>query len=132
MLSCYNIIIKLKTLHIILFTYVLHIVPVEIIEEVTDVLENETNPVTFKCQTTGDPVPVISWYFNGTVINVSDASTYISNSFNGTVVTSSLTIMNIQSSDAGIYTCEAANFINTVRSSGILTVNGKYMHTYVL
>ena len=110
----------------------IHIVQVEIIEEVTDMLENETNPVTFKCQTTGDPVPIISWYFNGAMINISDASKHtISNSLNGTVVTSSLTIMNAQSSDAGIYTCEAANFINTVRSSGILTINGEHINTYV-
>ena len=104
----------------------MHTVPIEITEEVTDVLENETNPVMFRCQTTGDPVPNITWYFNSIMINISDASKYIiSNSLNGTVITSLLTIMNTQSSDAGIYTCEAANFINTVRSSGILTINGK-------
>ena len=88
-------------------------------------LENETNPVTFSCQATGDPVPVINWYFNGAMINVSDANKYnISNSLNGIVVSSSLTVMNAQSSNAGIYTCEAENFIRTVSSSGTLTING--------
>ena len=38
---------------------------------------------------------------------------------------SSLTILNIRSSDAGTYICHATNIISTDRSSGILTVNGK-------
>ena len=101
------------------------LVQAEITQEVTDLVENETNTVTFSCQATGEPLPIISWYFNGTMIN-SDANKYnISNSVNGTVMTSSLMIMNSQSSDAGVYTCEAENFIRTVTTSGILTVNGK-------
>ena len=89
-------------------------------------LENETNPVTFSCQATGEPVPTITWYFDGAVINVSDTSQYnVSSSTNGTFITSLLTVLYTQSSDAGIYTCEAENFIGTNRSFGILTVNGK-------
>ena len=76
----------------------------------------------------GEPVPTISWNFDGAMINISDTSKYsVSNSTNGTEVTSSITILNTQSSNAGMYTCEAENFISTNRSSGILTVNGEYL-----
>ena len=41
--------------------------------------------------------------------------------------------MNTQSFDVGTYTCHAENFIGIDKSSGILTINGKYvcMHTPV-
>ena len=89
-------------------------------------LENETNSITFSCQAIGEPVPNISWYFNGAMIDVSNTSKYIiSNSSNGTMVISLLTIKNTQSSDVGRYTCVAENIIGSDQSSGVLTVNGK-------
>ena len=95
-------------------------------------LENETNPITFNCQAIGEPVPTISWYFNGVMVNISDTSKYnVSSSINETSVESFLTIMNAQSSDVGTYTCQAANIFGIDRSYGILTVNGKYLCTYV-
>ena len=104
----------------------MHLVQAEISDELTDVLENETNPVTLSCQAIGEPVPTIIWYFDGTMINISDTS-YDSSSINGTEVTSLFTILNVQSSNAGVYTCEAENFLGTDRSSGILTINGEYL-----
>ena len=96
-------------------------------------LENETNPITFSCQATGEPVPTILWYFNDNMINVSDESEYnVSSSMNDIVITSYLTIMNAQSYDVGIYTCEAENFIGNDSSSGVLTINGKYMIKYII
>ena len=101
-------------------------VQAEITDGVIDMLENETNPITFSCKAIGEPVPNIGWYFNGELIDVSNASKYIvSNSSNGTTVTSLLTIMNTQSSDVGRYTCFAENIIGSDQSSGVLTVNGK-------
>ena len=103
------------------------IVQAEVISDVADLLENETNPVIFSCQATGEPVPCLSWYFKGVMINVSDANKHnISNTLNETKITSVLTISNVQSSDVGTYTCQAENFIGIDRSSGILTVNGKF------
>ena len=94
--------------------------------DVVDSLENETNPITFSCQAIGEPVPNISWYFNGAMIDVSNGSKYIIfNSSNGTMVISLLTIMNTRSSDVGRYTCVAENVIGSDQSSGVLTVNGK-------
>ena len=88
-------------------------------------LENETNPVTFSCHATGEPVPTITWHFNSAMINVSDARKYtLTNFINGTAVTSVLIIANAQSSDVGTYTCDAENIIGSDHSSGLLTVNG--------
>jgi len=99
---------------------VLYLVQAEITDEVTDLLQNKTNSITFSCQATGEPIPTISWYYNGGMINVSDTSKYsVSSSVNGTVIMSSLTIMNTQSSDVGTYTCQAENFIGFDRSYGI-------------
>ena len=42
-------------------------------------------------------------------------------------IISFLVIINTQSSDVGTYTCEAQNVIGTDQSSGVLTVNGKYV-----
>ena len=112
-----------------MYNYLQHfifLVQTEITDQVTDLLQNETNRITFSCQATGEPIPTISWYFNGAVVNVSDTSKYnVSSSVNGTVVVSLLTITNTQSSDVGTYTCQAGNIIGIDRSSGILTVNGK-------
>ena len=91
-------------------------------------LENETNPITFSCQATGEPVPTISWYFNGVMINELDADKYIvSSSISGAVVKSFLTILNTQSSDVGTYNCFAENSIGSDQSTGVLTINGKYV-----
>ena len=103
-----------------------YIVQAEIITNVIDLLENENNTVTFSCQAIGEPVPTITWYFNGVMVNVSDTSKYnITSSVNETSVKNFLTITNAQSSDVGTYTCHAKNIIGTDTSSGILTVNGK-------
>ena len=105
----------------------LYIVQAEVISDVADLLENETNPTTFSCQATGEPVPSISWYFKGVMINVSDVNKYnISTTLNETIVTSSLIISNVQSSDVGTYTCQAENIIGIDQSSGELTVNGRF------
>ena len=61
------------------------------------------------------------------MINVSDASYNVSNLLNGTVVENLLSIENVQSFDVGTYTCHAENFIGIGRSSGVLTVNGKFV-----
>ena len=97
-------------------------------------LENETNLIIFTCQATGEPIPNISWYFNGVRINVSDTSKYnvSSDPFKGTVVRSSLSIVNVQSLDVGVYTCRAENVIGNDRSSGLLTVNGKLLATCMI
>ena len=109
----------------LLFNNYDYVVQAEIIGEVTDALENETLSSTFTCQAVGEPYPNISWYFNDVTLIVLNSSKYqISNSINRTMIESILTIMSVQSSDVGKYTCHAENFVGIDQSSGILTVNG--------
>ena len=102
----------------------------EIILQLIDLLENETNPTQFVCQATGVPVPYIQWYFNAVMINLSNSSKYNSSSkaLNETIIESALFIINAESSDVGTYTCVAENIFGTDQSSGILSVNGAYIH----
>ena len=103
-----------------------YLVRADIIITVTDMLVNETNTVTFSCQAVGEPVPTISWSFNGVMVNVSAINLYSNISLlNRTLVESLLIITNVQLSDVSTYTCHAENIIGIDRSSGILTVNGK-------
>ena len=100
----------------------------EIILQLTDLLENETNNIQFVCQAIGVPVPYIRWYFNGVMVNLSDSSKYNISSIylNDSIIESTLNIINAESSDVGAYTCEAENIFGTDQSSGVLTVDGKY------
>ena len=114
----------------------IYLVQAEITTQLISMQENETNPVTFICQAIGEPVPIIIWYFDGVMINISNAkkySTNISNSINGTKtsITNLLTIMNVQSSDVGTYTCFTKNIIGSDQSFGILTVNGMCHKKYL-
>jgi len=90
-------------------------------------MQNEGNKASFTCQTTGEPVPDISWYFNGVPVDETNTMKYIISvmSLNTTTISNTLTIMNVDSSDVGTYTCNATNVISTKTSSGILTVNGE-------
>ena len=45
-------------------------------------------------------------------------------SSNTTTIHNTLTIISVESSDVGTYTCNATNVISTDTSSGVLTVNG--------
>ena len=114
-----------------LCSFTAHIVLVqpEIIVELLDQLENETNPTSFTCQATGEPAPDISWYFNGVMINVADTNKYMimSTSINTTTTENTLTVYNVTSSDVGTYVCIATNELGSDRSVGVLTVNGKKM-----
>ena len=87
--------------------------------------QNAGDTASFTCQATGEPVPTINWYFNGALL-VNGMEHMISLiSLNTTTNSSTLTIMNVQSSDVGTYTCNATNVVSTDNSSGILTVNGE-------
>ena len=91
--------------------------------------QDEGDMVFFICQATGAPVPIISWYFNGGSVNKSNTMKYTISmmSLNTTTINNTLTIMNVQSSDVGTYTCNATNVISSDTSSGVLTVNGELL-----
>ena len=97
-------------------------------------ISNQSQNITFLCQTVGEPVPDISWYFNGVMINVSDNSSkymIMSRSLNITTTENTLTVYNVTSSDVGTYTCDSSNIIGSVTSSGILTVTSELRLTVI-
>ena len=123
------------SIHFILF-HVHTVIPSVVIPPV-DEIRDQTENVTFLCQAVGEPVPDISWYFNGVMINVSDNSSkymIMSRSLNITTTENTLTVYNVTSSDVGTYTCNSSNIIGSVRvtSSGILTVTSKLRLTVML
>ena len=106
-------------------SYVHYIVPPSISLEVMDETHTEGDNASFTCQTTGRPVPTISWYFNNTLLAHGMRYTISETSVNTTTISSTLIIMSVESSDVGTYTCNATNVVSTDTSSGVLTVNGE-------
>ena len=102
-----------------------------IIPEVMDQVQDEGGTISLTCSATGQPLPTISWYFNGVPINEINTMKYtISGTLlNTTTISSTLTVMNVESSDVGTYTCNATNVVSTDISAGILTVNGELIAT---
>ena len=85
--------------------------------------------VTFTCQTTSEPISNnISWYFNGAPLNESNKYHTSTQLLNYTTITNTLTIMSVESSDVGTYTCYVTNGRSTDMSSAVLSVKG--MHVY--
>ena len=110
-----------------MYFYFLYLVIPSIENLIDNEIVNERNNVTFLCQSVGEPVPGISWYFNGVMINVPDNSSkymIVSRSLNITTE-NALTVYNVTSSDVGTYTCNSSNIIGSITSSGILTVTSK-------
>ena len=92
-----------------------------ILSEITDFSDERRDTVNLTCQAVGEPVPDISWYFNGVMINVSDnGSKYMVTSklINTTTAKNTLTIYNAVPSDVGVYTCTASNILGNDTSHG--------------
>ena len=96
-----------------------------------DQVIDEGSITSFTCQASGEPLPTITWYFNSTLL-VNGLEHMISMSLNTTTISNTLTIINVQSSDVGTYTCNATNRISTDTSSGVLTVNGEFQYMYFI
>ena len=93
---------------------------------INDEVINQEENVTFLCISVGEPVPDITWSFNGAMINEYGDYSIVSRSLNTTTTEEILTVDNIVSPDAGTYTCTSSNLIGSVTSSGILTVTSKF------
>ena len=112
-----------------MFYVILYVVAPSIENSIKNDLRTQSENVTFICQAVGEPVPDISWYFNGVMINVSDNSSkymIVSRSLNITTTENTLTVYNVTSSDVGTYTCNSSNIIGSSTSSEILTVTSKF------
>jgi len=95
-------------------------VPPDILSDIMDLSDERRDVVNFTCQAIGEPVPNISWYFNGVKIDVSDTSKYMimSTSINTTTTENKLTVYNATETDVGAYTCNATNIIGSDSSHG--------------
>ena len=95
--------------------------------ELMDQTEDEGDAASFACQADGEPLPTISWYFNGTPLDESNTAKYMITERQITTTTNTdiLNIMSVESSDVGTYTCNATNAVSSDTSSGVLTVNGE-------
>ena len=115
--------------NLILLCYIL-VTPM-IIPEVMNQVQDEGGTISLTCSATGQPLPTISWYFNGATFNESNTMKYTISVIllNTTTISSTLTIMNVESSDVGTYTCIATNVVSSDTSSGVLTVNGELTAT---
>ena len=89
--------------------------------------QNEGGIASFTCQADGDPLPTISWYFNGAPLDESNTAKYMITERQSSTTTNTdiLNIMSVESSDVGTYTCNATNVVSSDNSSGVLTVNGE-------
>jgi len=76
-----------------------------------NVTVNETNVASVRCQTTGNPIPVVAWIKNGT------KSTFA----NGSI----LTFFNVTRHQAGTYHCRAVNILGSATASSHLIVQCK-------
>ena len=120
--------IGLPIQYIICIFVILYIFPVvapSISAEVLDQILDEGHIDFFTCQATGEPVPIISWYFRGDVLVNGRRLTISEIEVNTTTINSRLIISNAESSDVGTYTCNATNVISSVTSFGVLTINGE-------
>ena len=88
--------------------------------------ENESAIASYTCQADGEPLPTISWYFNGDPLGPANSTKHMfTDRLLAKAVMSILNIRSLEASDAGTYTCDATNVVSTDTSSGILTVNGE-------
>ena len=122
-------------MHVISVTNIFLVAPT-ITPGVLDQTENEGNNVSFTCQITSEPVSIIGWYYNGALLNETSMDNKYSikqlSSFNSTTYFNMLTIIRVESSDVGTYTCNATNIISSDTSSGVLTVNGELIHKFII
>ena len=127
MVRCVSAFITSSKFSIVQFQTILFyftVVPA-ILSDVDDSTDEGRDVANFTCQATGEPVPTISWYFDGIMIDVSDTSKYRieSRSINTTTTENTLTVYNVTSSNVGTYTCNATNIIGSDYIHGEITTN---------
>ena len=103
-----------------------------VLSEIVDSTDDGRDVANFTCEATGEPIPDISWYFNGVMIDMSDTSKYRieSRSLNTTTTENTLTVYNVTSSNVGTYTCNSTNTIGTDNSHGEV-ICGIYITCYL-
>lgn len=110
--------------------YSLHVFLLTLCPKVPPVISSETreyvapvdSSVTLHCQAEGSPPPSVTWYKDGHVLSETVRQRVLSSG--------SLQIAFIQPSDAGRYTCTAANAAGTVSMDMSFIVQGRLRSTH--
>lgn len=96
----------------------------------TNVLQSHN--AVLNCTVTGEPVPVVNWYRDATMIN---QSTKYSIEFSNSSIReyiSTLTINNVVMMDTNDYTCSATNIHSNVNATAHVEVQGKIFPLVIL
>ena len=88
-------------------------VPVEIVENPTNVTHFAGGAISINCSASGIPSPVLVWYKNGQQVfedeNIEISNTTLVKTPNEIVIQSTLHLINLDQSDDADYSCEASN-----------------------
>ena len=97
----------------------------EFVIEIGDLTVKEGEGATLTCKVKGEPVPEITWFYDGQPIKTNEIYKVIPGEVEGE---STLKIPEVFTEDAGSYTVKATNEAGVVESSAILNVTGNYCH----
>lgn len=86
--------------------------------------------VTYSCFINGDPIPEIMWIFNGKILD-NENSVIEVKQIQGNHIWSNVTIINVTSLDAGIYTCSARNIVGYTSQNTSLILDEIVEHVIV-
>ncbi|RUS90387.1 hypothetical protein EGW08_001882, partial [Elysia chlorotica] len=88
-----------------------------VLEGLPDVAVTEGETVLLGCKISGEPAPTIKWLKDGREIAQDKRREMVYQDF-----VASLAVKDVQSKDAGSYTCQASNDLGTVNTSGVLEI----------
>ena len=94
----------------------------EFVIEIGDLTVKEGEGATLTCKVKGQPVPEITWFYEGQPIKSDEIYKVIPGELEGE---STLKIPEVFTEDAGSYTVKATNEAGVVESSATLNVTGK-------
>ena len=94
----------------------------EIVTPLMNATRHQGDSHKFVCAAVAYPHPVFVFSFNGArIVSNNSKHTLVTNSTQGT-----LTVLNLQTSDEGTYTCSASNGYGSVSSVAVLSVQGMF------
>ena len=95
----------------------------EFVLDIGDITIKEGEGATLTCKVKGEPVPEITWYYDGQPIQTDEIYKVVPGEEEGE---STLQIPEIFPEDAGAYTVKATNEAGEIESTAVVTVTGKY------